>query len=104
AGIDEADLESALRAVVAAQLIVFDADGGYEFRHALVREAVPDDLWPGEPARLHARYAEAVEAEPQLVAMGRAPAEIAHHWYAAHDYDRALTSARLSRAQSEQRS
>lgn len=93
AGIDEADLESALRAVVAAQLIAFDADGGYEFRHALVREAVHDDLLPGEHARLHARYAEAVEAEPHLVAMGRAPAEIAHHWYQAHDYPKALVAA-----------
>jgi DNA-binding NarL/FixJ family response regulator len=94
AGIDESDLESALRTVVAAQLIVFDADGGYEFRHALVREAVHDDLLPGEHARLHARYAETVEAEPQLVALGRAPAEIAHHWYAAHDHPKALISAR----------
>jgi DNA-binding CsgD family transcriptional regulator len=96
AGIDEAELESALRAVVAAQLIVVDADGGYEFRHALVREAVHDDLLPGEHARLHGRYAEAVEAEPGLVAMGRAPAETAHHWHAAHNYPRALTSARLA--------
>ncbi|MEV4637384.1 AAA family ATPase [Actinoplanes sp. NPDC049548] len=94
AGMDEGDLESALRVVVAAQLIVVDADGGYEFRHALVREAVHDDLLPGEHARLHARYAEAVEAQPHLVAMGRAPAEIAHHWHAAHDYPRALTAAR----------
>ncbi|GIE51150.1 helix-turn-helix transcriptional regulator [Actinoplanes nipponensis] len=93
AGVEEAELESALRAAVAAQLIVFDADGGYEFRHALVREAVHDDLLPGEHARLHARYAEAVEAEPALVAMGRAPAEIAHHWYAAHDHPRALVAA-----------
>jgi predicted ATPase/DNA-binding CsgD family transcriptional regulator len=99
AGIDEADLESALRAVVAAQLIVFDADGGYEFRHALVREAVHDDLLPGEHARLHARYAEVVEAEPHLVAMGRAPAEIAHHWYAAHVHPKALTAShRAARA------
>ncbi|MFI7546569.1 AAA family ATPase [Actinoplanes sp. NPDC049599] len=103
AGIDEADLESALRTVVAAQLIVFDADGGYEFRHALVREAVHDDLLPGEHARLHARYAEAVEAEPQLVAMGRAPAEIAHHWYAAHDHPKALISARRAAEAASQR-
>ncbi|MET8146844.1 AAA family ATPase [Actinoplanes sp. NPDC049668] len=96
AGVDDAELEPALRAVVAAQLIVVDADDGYEFRHALVREAVHDDLLPGEHTRLHARYAEAVEAEPQLVAAGRAPAEIAHHWYAAHDYARALTSAKLA--------
>lgn len=94
AGVDEAALESALRAIVAAQLIVFDPDGGYEFRHALVREAVHDDLLPGEHARLHARYAEAIEAAPGLVAMGRAPAEIAHHWHAAHESSRALVAAK----------
>jgi DNA-binding CsgD family transcriptional regulator len=94
AGMGEADLESALRAIVAAQLVVVDPDGGYEFRHALVREAVHDDLLPGEHARLHARYAQAVEAEPNLVAMGRAPAEIAHHWHAAHDHPRALVAAK----------
>ncbi|MFC7273415.1 AAA family ATPase [Paractinoplanes rhizophilus] len=94
AGMEEAALESALRAIVAAQLIVFDPDGGYEFRHALVREAVHDDLLPGEHARMHARYAEAVEQDPSLVSAGRAPAEIAHHWHAARDHPRALVSAK----------
>jgi ATP/maltotriose-dependent transcriptional regulator MalT len=94
AGMDEPTLESALRTAVAAQMIVFDPDGGYEFRHALVREAVHDDLLPGEHSRLHARFAEAIEAEPQLVELDRAPAEIAHHWFAAHDHPRALVAAR----------
>ncbi|MGW0433857.1 helix-turn-helix transcriptional regulator [Micromonospora sp. NPDC003197] len=93
AGESEAELEGALRAAVGAQLIVADPDGGYEFRHALVREAVHDELLPGEHGRLHARYAIAIENDPQLVAVGRAPAEIAHHWYAAHDHPRALTAA-----------
>ncbi|MDG4832299.1 AAA family ATPase [Solwaraspora sp. WMMD1047] len=92
------ELEEALRAAVAAQLVIADPDGGYEFRHALVREAVHDDLLPGEHARLHARYAVAIEAQPQLVAAGRAPAELAHHWYAAHDYPRALVAARAAAA------
>jgi DNA-binding CsgD family transcriptional regulator len=96
AEIDEAALESALRTIVAAQLVVVDPAGGYEFRHALVREAVHDDLLPGEHARLHARYARAVEAEPHLVAMGRAAAEIAHHWHAAHDHPRALVTAKAA--------
>jgi len=94
AGIDEASLESALRAIVAAQLIVFDTDGGYEFRHALVREAVHDDLLPGEHARLHARYASVLEAEPHLVEIDRSAAEIAHHWHAARDHPRALVAAK----------
>ncbi len=94
AGVEESALESALRTIVAAQLVVFDPDGGYEFRHALVREAVHDDLLPGEHARLHARYAATLEAEPHLVEIDRAAAEIAHHWYAAHDHPRALLSAK----------
>ncbi|WP_458351608.1 helix-turn-helix transcriptional regulator [Micromonospora schwarzwaldensis] len=98
AGLPEAELEDALRAAVAGQLVVADPEGDYEFRHALVREAVHDDLLPGEHARLHARYAAAIEAQPHLVAAGRAPAEIAHHWYAAHDHPRALTAARVAAA------
>ncbi|WP_433386758.1 helix-turn-helix transcriptional regulator [Micromonospora sp. KLBMP9576] len=96
AGLPEAELEDALRASVAAQLVVADPEGDYEFRHALVREAVHDELLPGEHARLHARWAAAVEAQPHLVAAGRAPAEIAHHWYAAHDHPRALLTARTA--------
>lgn len=104
AGIDDASLESALRAIVAAQLVVVvESDGGYEFRHALVREAVHDDLLPGEHARLHARYARAVEAEPHLVAMGRAAAEIAHHWHAAHDHPRALITAKIAADEAKRR-
>ncbi|WP_410811099.1 ATP-binding protein [Micromonospora sp. 067-2] len=96
AGLPDAELEDALRAAVAAQLVVADPDGDYEFRHALVREAVHDELLPGEHARLHARFAAAIEAQPHLVAAGRAPAEIAHHWYAAHDHPRALVAARAA--------
>ncbi|MET8351445.1 MULTISPECIES: AAA family ATPase [unclassified Micromonospora] len=95
AGLPEAELEDALRAAVAAQLVVA-RDGDYEFRHALVREAVHDELLPGEHARLHARFAAAIEAQPHLVAEGRAPAEIAHHWYAANDHPRALVTARAA--------
>jgi len=95
-GTVEGELESALRVAVAAQLILVNPDGGYEFRHALVREAVHDDLLPGEHARLHARYAEAIEADPHLVPMGRAPTEIAHHWHAAHENPKALVAAKLA--------
>ncbi|MDP9791813.1 DNA-binding CsgD family transcriptional regulator [Catenuloplanes nepalensis] len=86
-------LEAALRAAIAAQLMVADPDGGYEFRHALVREAVHDDLLPGERARLHARFAAIIEADVSLVGASRAPAEIAHHWFVAHDHPRALVTA-----------
>lgn len=94
AGVPDVELEEALRAAVAAQLLLPDADGeAYEFRHALVREAVHDDLLPGQHTRLHAAYAAAIEARPELVGVERAPSEIAHHWYNAHDHPRALTAA-----------
>ncbi|GAA4700297.1 helix-turn-helix transcriptional regulator [Phytohabitans rumicis] len=96
ADVPDAALEDALRTAVAAQLVVADYEGGYEFRHALVREAVHEDSLPGERARLHARYAAAIEARPQLVGAERAPAEIAHHWFSAHDHPKALTSAALA--------
>jgi predicted ATPase/DNA-binding CsgD family transcriptional regulator len=93
AGVPDVELEAALREAVVAQLVVAEPDGEYEFRHALVREAVHDDLLPGEQVRLHARYAAAIEADPTLAGGGRAPARIAHHWYAAHDHARAITAA-----------
>jgi DNA-binding CsgD family transcriptional regulator/tetratricopeptide (TPR) repeat protein len=94
AGVPEPDLEESLRAALAAQLVVVAPDGdGYEFRHALVREVLHDELLPGEHARLHARYAAAIEADPSLVGESRAPAELAYHWHSAHDHPRALAAA-----------
>ncbi len=73
-------------------MLVVDAAGtGYEFRHALTREAVYEDMLPGERARLHAAYAAALAADPGLAADDAAvPTALAHHWYSAHDLPRAL--------------
>ena len=96
---DEPALDQSLRDAVGAQVLVVDAaQQGYTFRHALMREAVHDDLLPGEHARLHARYARALEklARPEQAG------EIAHHWTSAHEIDRAfewsLRAADLARA------
>jgi DNA-binding CsgD family transcriptional regulator/tetratricopeptide (TPR) repeat protein len=89
---DDAELDKALRPAVAANVLRTDGDG-YLFRHALIREAVHDELLPGERVRLHARYAEAIASDPALVPSGRADVEQAHHWHAAHDVSHALTSA-----------
>lgn len=91
-GLDEAALSRALRPAVAANILVADGDG-YAFRHSLIREAVYDDLLPGELSRLHRRYAEALTDRPALVAPGRAAGERAYHWYAAHELTKALESA-----------
>jgi DNA-binding CsgD family transcriptional regulator len=94
ADLPDTELEEAMRAAVAGQLVLVNQDEEYEFRHALVREAVHDDLLPGEHARLHARYAAAIEASPELAGdHGRALVAIAHHWHAAHDHPRALAAA-----------
>ncbi|RIQ32532.1 LuxR family transcriptional regulator [Jiangella rhizosphaerae] len=82
-------LETALREAVSAGVIVVDGDG-YAFRHALLREALHDDMLPGEHARMHARYAQALEAHPELMPNTPTAAEVAHHWYSAHDVERAF--------------
>ncbi len=83
-GLDDAALTGALRPAVTANVLRTHA-GGYTFRHELIREAVHEDLLPGEHGRLHSRFAEAIDADPSLVPPGRAAIEMAHHWHAAHD-------------------
>ncbi|TDD82756.1 helix-turn-helix transcriptional regulator [Actinomadura rubrisoli] len=95
AGTDERDLTRGLRPAVASNILVVDGDG-YAFRHALIREAVHDDLLPGELTRLHVRYAEALEERPGLMPDRQRAMTLAHHWHAAHDAVRALTCAWLA--------
>ena len=90
-GLDGTALARALRPAVAANVLLTDSDD-YVFRHALIREAVHDELLPGERGQLHSRFAEAIGANPALVMPGRAPGEQSYHWYAAHDTTRALIS------------
>ena len=87
------DLEAGLRAAVEAQALVADGDG-FRFRHALLQEAVHDQLLPGERSRLHRSFAEALLSEPDLAAGGAdsVDSELAHHALAAHDVDLAFAS------------
>jgi DNA-binding NarL/FixJ family response regulator len=91
-GRTEDELTAAIRPAVTGNVLVTTADG-YTFRHALIREAVHEDLLPGEHSGVHTRFALAIEADPALVGDGRADIEKAHHWYAAHNTTGALTSA-----------
>jgi DNA-binding CsgD family transcriptional regulator len=91
-GLEDEDVAHVLRPAVAGNVLLAEPDG-YQFRHALIREALHDDLLPGEHGRLHARYAQAIAADPSLVPPGRAAIELAHHWYSAHDLTEALASA-----------
>jgi hypothetical protein len=51
---------------VAANVLLTDSDS-YLFRHALIREAVHDELLPGERGQVHRRFAEVIAADPALV-------------------------------------
>ena len=97
-GLDDAALIRAVRPAVIANVLQARGDG-YAFRHELIREAVHEDLLPGEHGRLHSRFAEAIDADPTLVPPGRAAIEMAHHWHSAHDSAWALIAAWQAAAQ-----
>ncbi|MGA5899570.1 helix-turn-helix transcriptional regulator [Streptomyces venetus] len=87
----EDDLIEALRTAVNASILAPAPGGdGYRFRHSLVREAVSDDLLPGERSRLNRRYAEALESDPTLVPADQRATRLASYWYHAHDPAKAL--------------
>ncbi len=84
-GLDGGALDAGLRAAVESHVLVPDADR-YAFRHALLGEAVYDDLLPGERVRLHQAFAAALHG-------GEVPgtaAELARHSRLAHDLETAL--------------
>jgi len=87
AALPEATFDEAVREAVAHQLLVPDGADGYAFRHALLREAVYNDLLPGERTRLHARLAALLSGVPG------AAAELAHHSLASHDVPGGFTAS-----------
>ncbi len=94
-GAAESAMEEAVRDAMAAQILVADTashGGAYRFRHALLAEAVYDDLLPSERRRLHAAYAAALEARPTPESAEGAShlSALAHHASAAHEPVRAL--------------
>jgi DNA-binding CsgD family transcriptional regulator len=94
-GVAPDDLVAGLREAVAHNVIVSEPDtGAYGFRHALMREALADDLLPGERGPLHSALARALEAEPELsVSRSGVAAELAFHWFAAHNLPAAFAAS-----------
>jgi len=87
--LEPGELDRAMRDAVDAHVLVPSNDDFYRFRHALLAEAVYDDLLPGERTGLHAAYAKALQD-------GRAngtAAELARHARLAKDYATALTAS-----------
>ena len=91
-GLDDTALATALRPAVDATVVVTDADG-YSFRHDLIRQAVWEDLLPGEHAGAERAFAEALEAGPALDVHGMVQVRLALHWRGANEPDRALRAA-----------
>ena len=101
-GQDAEELVWLLREAVTRHILgVDEAGGAYVFRHALVQEAIYDDLLPVQRGPLHAAYARALErriqqrADASGTASGTAVewGQLAYHWYAAHDLGQALVAS-----------
>jgi DNA-binding CsgD family transcriptional regulator len=90
--LDAARLQAALRDAVSEQVLVPRDDGRFEFRHALLREALYEDLLPGERAELHLGLARVLERgceEEDKRELERTTA-IASHYEAAGEQREAL--------------
>jgi predicted ATPase/DNA-binding CsgD family transcriptional regulator len=114
------EVEASLRPAVAACLVDPVADGGWTFRHDMIRETA-DELWPSERARLHAAAAGALASEGGGTSDRSRLGAVARHWLlagepgraaevaraaaeaaaASHAYDEALGFARLARTARE---
>ncbi|MFB6721133.1 helix-turn-helix transcriptional regulator [Kribbella sp. NPDC056345] len=90
---DELDL--ALRELVERDQLQTTATG-YQFRHALIREAVYTGLLPAERRRLHGRAAKALSEFPALAAQGLPAAELAEHWYLAGHTEEAYQASLIA--------
>jgi DNA-binding CsgD family transcriptional regulator len=90
--LDEMRLLTAVREAVDCQLLDAE-DDAYGFRHVLLLEAVYNELLPGERRRLHAAVARALTDNPHNLALPQTVAELSHHWYASHDYSKALQAS-----------
>jgi tetratricopeptide (TPR) repeat protein len=96
AELPERALLRALREAVDSRLLVVHTPTqSYGFRHALVREAIYDDLQPADLAWLHGGIARALEGDPALAGdqVVTPAVELAHHWEAAGDWPRALMAS-----------
>ncbi|HKV84162.1 MAG TPA: AAA family ATPase [Ktedonobacterales bacterium] len=90
----EAELLTALKELIAAQLIVELSADQFSFRHALTRQAIYTELLARERKTLHQTLAEAIERLFVSEREGRL-AELAYHYYEAGAWEQALETARL---------
>ena len=96
-------LLAGVREAVAHHVLVQEpGSDAYRFRHALLREAIADDLLPGERGPIHASLGRALSEDPSLSVSGRGvAAELAFHWSAAHDLPAAFAASAQAGAEAE---
>ncbi len=87
-GLDGPQLDAALREAIDHKVLISHGDS-YVFRHALLAEAVHDDLLPGQRRRLHAAFLAAL-TRPDASGPAR---EVALHAEAAGDLTTAFTAS-----------
>jgi len=91
---DARAFRAALREAIEHQILVREPVAGGEerlgFRHALVQELLYADLLPSERVRLHAACARAIEARLTVAPDAVLASELAYHWQAADEPERAL--------------
>lgn len=94
---EETDAGADVEAAIEAQLLERPPTHAdlYHYRHALTREAVVADISPARARRLHARVAQAIEAE---AAPASRAALLSRHFAAAGDRSKALAYARQGAA------
>jgi DNA-binding CsgD family transcriptional regulator len=103
AGLDDKATRGAARAAVDRGLLIAGGDGSsYHFRHALLRQAVLDELLPDERVALHDAIAGALTADPAVAVGIDRIAELARHWDAARDASSALRWLVAAAEQAEQ--
>ncbi len=99
--LDERRLLAALRECVSRHVLTVDpVNDTYVFRHALFREAVHQELLPGERLALHASMAAALTSDTRLSYAEdlTVAAELSYHWFEARAFEKALPAAVLAGA------
>ncbi len=90
-GLDADQARASARAAVdAGVLLAENGAWGYVFRHALLRQAVLEDILPDERIALHGAIAAALTDHPERAVDVDQAAELARHWDAAEEATPAL--------------
>src|SRR5947199_2720543 len=103
-GLEPEPLQRALRDSVSEQVLIAGDDDRFLFRHALLREALYDDLLPGERSELHLALARVLEraCDPSDDRELERTTAIANH-YAAAGEQRAALKSTIAAARSAER-